>query len=435
MKNKYRTAALSTLVIASLPVAVMTGHAQSDRTRRGAETRIADAQDGDARLIRAHGLSGYGIEKVADSRTAIPAGTGNFVEFGIPSIRGGTVAFRADGDMGQKGVYASVGGTLRKVADLNTPCPGGSGNFTFFLRAISEEVSVSADGSVAFVGRSVDRSGIYTNQAGPLSILVDDTFPVPGKPGSTFSSFGSPSFEDGRVAFAASHDHFLLPGLYLADGSAASLVADSGTPIPGGLGNFTNIGPPSLRGADIAFPGQGIVDTSGRLQTGIYGLMGGTLRVIADRNTLVPGTTRTFGGFGLRAPALSDGEVAFENEGIYVARSTGLETVADSRTRIPGDLLLRFNSFGIPAIDKGKVAFDGQFFYELGPFRLLAESGLYTDIQDRLRRVISRRLLTPLDRRIVLVVFSGSEGLSDGSFAFKVAFRGGGEGIFVAKPM
>jgi hypothetical protein len=32
-------------------------------------------------------------------------------------------------------------------------------------------------------------------------------------------------------------------------------------------------------------------------------------------------------------------------------------------------------------------------------------------------------------------VFSGSEGLSDGSFAFKVTFRGGAQGIFVARPM
>jgi hypothetical protein len=425
MKNECRTASMATLVIALSHAAVITGHAQSDPNR-----------------IRAQRLSGYAIEKVADTRTPVPAGTGNFVEFGLPSIRGGTVAFRADGDMGQKGVYARVGGTLTTVADLNTQAPGGGGNFTFFFRAISERVSISTDGRVSFIGRTADRRAIYTNQTGPLTILVDDTFPVPGNPGGKFSGFTALSYDGGQVAFTGGGPGF--EGLYLADGSSISLVADLATPIPGGTGNFSGFGSssgagrPSLHAGDVVFIGEGGLDPSGRDQSGIYGLIGGTLTVIADRHTLVPGTTETFGRFndgGNGSPDIRDGEVAFENGGIYVARATGLEAVADARTRIPRLPFLKFNWFGDVAIEEGHVAFGGAYIYEFGIFPILVETGLYSDIQGRLRAVIARSLFSPLDRKLVQDVFSGTEALSEGSFAFKVTFHGGAQGIFVAKPM
>jgi len=58
--------------------------------------------------------------------------------------------------------------------------------------------------------------GIYTNKTGPLSILVDNTFPVPRNPAGTFGNFFMMSSDGGQVAFTAVSDGF-LQGLYLAD--------------------------------------------------------------------------------------------------------------------------------------------------------------------------------------------------------------------------
>ena len=156
--SRSRTAWIVSLLIAFSQSAVATRDAQSNRNEPMGQPqidRVAPREDGDRERIQAPVLFGYVVEKIADTSTPLPAGTGAFAAFGVPSIDGGTVAFRADGDMGQKGVYALVGNTLTKVANLDTPVPGGAGNFTYFANvALDGQVSVSSDGSVAFIGQS-----------------------------------------------------------------------------------------------------------------------------------------------------------------------------------------------------------------------------------------------------------------------------------------
>ena len=130
--SRSRTAWIVSLLIAFSQSAVATRDAQSNRNEPMGQPqidRVAPREDGDRERIQAPVLFGYVVEKIADTSTPLPAGTGAFAAFGVPSIDGGTVAFRADGDMGQKGVYALVGNTLTKVANLDTPVPGGGGQF------------------------------------------------------------------------------------------------------------------------------------------------------------------------------------------------------------------------------------------------------------------------------------------------------------------
>ena len=94
-----------------------------------------------------------------------------------------------------------------------------------------------------------------------------------------------------------------------------ALIADENTPIPGGTGNFTSFGNPSLDGGNVAFQGFG---TS---QIAIYTDIGG-LGVVADESTAIPGGTGNFAA--LFSPSLSEGNVAFSalgtgQSGIYVA--------------------------------------------------------------------------------------------------------------------
>jgi len=257
--SRSRTAWIVSLLIAFSQSAVATRDAQSNRNEPMGQPqidRVAPREDGDPERIQAPVLSGYVVEKIADTSTPLPAGTGAFAAFGVPSIDGGTVAFRADGDMGQKGVYALVGNTLTKVADLDTPIPGGAGNFTYFENvALDGQVSVSSDGSVAFIGQSdaggSHRMGIYTNKTGPLSILVDNTFPVPRNPAGTFGNFFMMSSDGGQVAFTAVSDGF-LQGLYLADRLHGLARGGLEHTYPGGHGQFHGLRVEQRGGASFA---------------------------------------------------------------------------------------------------------------------------------------------------------------------------------------
>jgi hypothetical protein len=200
-------------------------------------------------------------------------------------------------------------------------------------------------------------------------------------------------------------------------------------------------GNPSLHAGDIVFIGAGDLDQSGVDQSGVYGLIGNILTVVADRNTRIPGGRTTFGPFNDASTKVADiraGEVVFQNDGIYVARSSGLETVADFTTRIPGGSGLRFNFFGPPAIDNGKTMFTGMHVFEIPPPPFppsLGKPGVYSDIQDQVQSIIARSTQFLLDGKVVKQVFSGTGGLSDGRFVFKVTFFGGAEGVYIARPM
>ena len=56
-----------------------------------------------------------------------------FTQFGPgPRLNNGNVAFWGGGGELTEGIYAELGSSLHKVADQNTPIPGGSGNFQQF---------------------------------------------------------------------------------------------------------------------------------------------------------------------------------------------------------------------------------------------------------------------------------------------------------------
>jgi len=86
--------------------------------------------------------------KIADSNTPLPGGMGNFAILDTtPSIEGGSVAFRNRDASGQEGIYIGDGNSLTVTVAPNTPIPGGSGNFFRF-----SSLSLNG-GNVAFVGK------------------------------------------------------------------------------------------------------------------------------------------------------------------------------------------------------------------------------------------------------------------------------------------
>jgi hypothetical protein len=165
-------------------------------------------------------------------------------------------------------------------------------------------------------------------------------------------------------------------------------------------------------------------------------VMGGALKVIVDRSTLIPGTSRRFGSFtdtSDEVAAVRDGEVAFQNDGVYVMRKSGLVTIADRTTRMPATLR-QFTQFGPVGFDQGKVAFQGLSIVAYPEANVSLRWGAYTDLLGPLRAIVSRSLLFRLDGKVVRAVFSSAEGFSDGVIALMVWFFDGSKGVYIAQP-
>src|SRR2546421_4184901 len=90
-------------------------------------------------------------------------------------------------------------------------------------------------------------------------------------------------------------------------------IADTSTAIPNGTGNFQFFQGVALDGANIVFVGGApSFDNEfgiGPAQLGVYKNIGAGLQVVADLNTLAPGTDFPFSGFG--AVAMDPGSVVF----------------------------------------------------------------------------------------------------------------------------
>jgi uncharacterized repeat protein (TIGR01451 family) len=301
--------------------------------------------------------------KIADYFTPIPGGTGTFTLVGQPGLAGGVVTFIGGGSGGQSGIYAraadgstslavlydrstprpgttelfsqfdrvsisqsgiafrsngiysDVGGTLHAVATANTPIPGGTGTFSTLGRPWV------GSGVVVFRGLgSSEQDGIYAYSGGPggtLRRVADTTTPVPGGTG-TFVNFGQiffgepagvPAVQDGVIVFrgaGSAGEH----GIYKEENGALHVVADLTTPIPGGLGTFTDFGFSILSGnvqdGTIVFVGSGAGG-----QAGIYLHDGTSLSVVVDRSMVAPGTASSFNHFAAQGMGFDGGHVSF----------------------------------------------------------------------------------------------------------------------------
>lgn len=121
---------------------------------------------------------------VEEGVTTIPNGSGNFRDLRlVVADDDASFAFEGLGDAGQRGIYVSENGVIRKLIDTNTPIPGGSGNFSWEHRALVDSLFAYDDGSVLFEGFGAnDYRGIfYAGPDGEIVKLVDINDVLDGK--------------------------------------------------------------------------------------------------------------------------------------------------------------------------------------------------------------------------------------------------------------
>ena len=164
------------------------------------------------------------ISKIVDLNTPIPDGTGTFAHLDQPTLDVGAVAFVGSGPLNQFGIYLAEGGSLTTVADTNTLIPDGTGDF----EGISSTHASLDGGQVAFAGHdTANRGGIYVSAAGTITKIADGNTPVPGGVG-TFDRFEPPVIDEGVIAFKGSSASN-QPGIYLAGGGTLTeIITDVG---------------------------------------------------------------------------------------------------------------------------------------------------------------------------------------------------------------
>lgn len=368
--------------------------------------------------------------KLADSDTPLPGGVGTFTFFGRPALHGKNVAFAGQALFGSIikpiGIYKWVEGTLIRVADRDTSIPGGTGTFDDF----SSSVSISG-GTVAFQGSdSAGQAGIYTDSNG-LQVIADTSVSIPNGSGS-FTGFSSPWLKNDLVVFAAEGASG-WEGIYLHDGSL-HCVADANTPIPpDGGDDYALLRGPVLGGGLIAFKGY----AGDNSPTGIYRDDAGTPICVADNNTPVPGGSGTFNTFGWGSLSIADnGDVALAaigssyQCGVYTYIDGQLERLVDKTSSLPG-YQSQVTNFGGTGIDGGNVAFTIGCCVVPPPVNGLP-IGVYLNIDGELCRIVTAG--DTLDGKTVHQVATGRQCLSGNRIAFWASYNNGlDEGIYVAE--
>ena len=282
------------------------------------------------------------IGKIADTSTAAPAGSGSFSFFGsdpasgliAPSYDGESILFSALDSQGKSGLYRWNAGSLAMVANTDTALPAGTSHFAHFYGS-----SISGLARIAFLADDNNKTGVFEINEGHLSLVADTTMNAKGTT-SHFTSFSRPINSSFGPWYSGAYDTAAGPRSALYNyfaGSFSNPHVGQNTPVPGGNGNFTAVANPDYSTL-IAFFG---ADDNGK--QGIYRMNYNspnpdTYGVIADTSMLIPGTTKNFATFDSSYISTSSQAVAFSAEDatgrsylikrILTGLNTGLRVVA-----------------------------------------------------------------------------------------------------------
>jgi len=218
------------------------------------------------------------IRRVADLNTQAPGQDENFFTFAGTAVSNGVVAFHGRSTAGHEGVYVAAGGEPQIVADMNTPVPGGNGAFSNFTYA--PDISGS---NIAFnASNSAAQLGVYASMDENLQVVADLNTPIPGGTGNfTSLAFAQPSIDGDSIAFFGQGSD--LMGIYSTVGGLHAVV-DSNTMVPGTdetFGSFLFLA--SVSGDDVAFMGWPAFDADKVIYAAIEGEL---IRILGEGDVL-----------------------------------------------------------------------------------------------------------------------------------------------------
>ncbi|MFG0318775.1 MAG: hypothetical protein ACF8XB_15985 [Planctomycetota bacterium JB042] len=244
---------------------------------------FASSLSGQTAVFDQLGVGTGAITRMIGSGDAAPSGQTFTLVYG-PVVDEDDTLFYGIESNGVRGLYAFVNGALTTVVDTTTAIPGGTGNFVeFFDYAISNDRIVFEGHQAAVEGSLL--AGIFTNVCGTIERVIGPGDPLDGKTVS-FVRIDEDSLDEDRLATNVS----------FTDGTAAIYVVDLTTIDHAGQGSaagaaeaptLEGIGCPAL-GATLTFHARGVpVGGTGFLVIGASPASipipgGGTLLVTPD---------------------------------------------------------------------------------------------------------------------------------------------------------
>ena len=370
----------------------------------------------------------FDLTRVVDTSMSAPGTTGNFWVLEAPKFDAGQIVFSATDQGVNNGLYAWADGQLTTIVDVNTPQPGTSVNF-----ASLGKFDLS-DGHVVFFAQGEkpvggDRArGIYSNRNGIIELVAGLDTPIPGGTGN-FESFGSQDVAiDGQtVAFTGTGSSF-QNGLYLDDNTTKTVVVDRNTTVPGQAQTFVGTGPIAMDDGQVVFRGW----TSGDTIEGIYRSSTSGLETIADVTMAVPGGVGTFTSFG--SMDVDAGDIGFRAEdgngeaGVYLLHGGTLRRIAGTGDAIPGTEDVFGITISAPAVRNGQLVFTARTDDDQWNTSIF-----HYDINGSLSRVIGTGDV--LDGQTISDVTIREGGMDEGAFAFSVSFDDGSQAIYRSPPI
>lgn len=152
------------------------------------------------------------LQRIVDTSTPVPGGSGTFSVLYAPAMSGPNVVFRAVDQSDDVGVYVASSSGLTVVADKSTPIPG----YAEYFGSALLNAAPAIDGfEVAFVGGPDGalpyptgagvRYGVYRWSAGGIDVVADLSTAIPDNDG-LFLDFKvpTPSMDAGKVVFSGS---------------------------------------------------------------------------------------------------------------------------------------------------------------------------------------------------------------------------------------
>ncbi len=303
------------------------------------------------------------VQAIARYMQPAPGGLGNFRLFAdmedswSPSISGDNVVFKASID-GGSGIYAHIDGQLVVVADSSMKIPGSNFNFAFG-GSLGSGPTICGP-TVVFKGLSLGYgSAIWRWQDGLLEKVVDTHTLVPGH-SVTFGSFpGSPGIDGENIAFLARHDDGT--GVYAVINGELRTIAEKGMFLPGAAFPIGTVGgltvSPAISGQNVAFFATTV------FTHGLYLSVNGEIRVIAETGSPTPSGGSFPTNFGLsttRWPGISGENVVFSAPfGVYAYINGTLRLIANTNTPAPGGGTFGGTFANRISIDGENIAFGG----------------------------------------------------------------------------
>jgi hypothetical protein len=367
----------------------------------------------------------YTFSKILDTSTFRPGTSDRFSNFYDVYHDGAYVSFVGTAASGAKGVYLWNGSQLVTVADTSSATPNAAGVFTNF-RSLSLD-----DGRLAFSAEGSSVDGIYTTLGGSLRRVADSTTIMPGSsvPFRDFDFGTDVEIAGSRIAFSAFGTNgttIFNEGVYLEDAGELQVIADRSNAIPGFAENFLFFSEVDLDATDVVYSGgRGTGGGNGMYTTD--GSVSGVHRIVYNADRALPGLTQPNSVFTPNSMRTDDGAIAFKASGdndfdaIFIDRAGVIETVATTQTPDPVTNA-NFGGFYNLSLDNSEVAFVGG---TTGP------TGLYRYADGDIEKIINTADF--LDGKDIswVSIFPGA--LRGGNMAFMANFTDSSVGLYLAE--